>query len=80
MHLYEEYGDAGVHLLRGMFAFAIWDRRRRRLLLVRDRLGIKPLYYARDRARRWPSPRSWRHCWPCPAWRGRSIPTPSRST
>ena len=45
LHSYEDYGDECVHKLRGMFAFAIWDSRRRRLLLARDRLGIKPLYY-----------------------------------
>jgi len=48
IHLYEEYGEEGVGRLRGMFAFAIWDARSDTLLLARDRIGIKPLYYALD--------------------------------
>jgi asparagine synthase (glutamine-hydrolysing) len=45
-HLYEDYGEACFERLRGMFAAAVWDERRGRLLLARDRLGIKPLYVA----------------------------------
>ena len=48
LHAYEEYGDDCVDHLRGMFGFAIWDRAKRRLLLARDRLGIKPIYYYRN--------------------------------
>jgi len=48
VHLYEEYGRDCVKHLRGMFAFVIWDRRKRQLFAARDRLGIKPFYYRWD--------------------------------
>jgi len=46
LHLYEEYGERCVDYLRGMFAFAIWDKRKQRLFAARDHLGQKPFYYA----------------------------------
>ena len=51
VHLYEQYGERCVEKLRGMFAFAIWDERQRKLLLARDRLGQKPLVYHQTEGR-----------------------------
>ncbi len=48
LHLYEEYGADCVNHLRGMFAFAIWNRREKTLFIARDRFGVKPLYYHHD--------------------------------
>jgi asparagine synthase (glutamine-hydrolysing) len=48
LHLYEDYGDDCIQHLRGQFAFALWDEKRQRLLLARDRMGQKPIYYTQQ--------------------------------
>jgi asparagine synthase (glutamine-hydrolysing) len=49
VHAYEQWGEQSVERFRGMFAYALWDERRRRLVLVRDRIGVKPIYYSVNR-------------------------------
>jgi asparagine synthase (glutamine-hydrolysing) len=51
VHLYEEYGEGCFARLRGMFAIVLWDSKNRRLLMARDRVGKKPLFYSADRKR-----------------------------
>lgn len=53
VHLYEEHGDRFVEHLNGQFAIALWDGERQRLLLARDRCGVRPLYYVRAAGRHW---------------------------
>jgi asparagine synthase (glutamine-hydrolysing) len=65
LHLYDAEGDDFIHRLNGMFDFALWDARRRRLLIGRDRLGVKPLYVLQDGSA-WLLPPRPRRCWPCP--------------
>ncbi|MBK8694669.1 MAG: asparagine synthase (glutamine-hydrolyzing) [Deltaproteobacteria bacterium] len=80
LHLWEDLGEGFVQRIHGMFALALWDARRRVLVLARDRSGKKPLFYRRTR-RGWPSrPSSTRWCGPSPTSAPRSTSRRSTST
>ena len=72
IYAYEQWGTGCLARLRGMFAFGIWDRRRRRIFLARDRVGKKPLF-TRNSAAIFSSPRKCKGYWPTNAFRAKSI-------